>query len=345
MRGPCVRRLEYKMKQHQPNRNILFAGAARGVFVESLGEITPDDLGERREVKKKKLTGADILRHGIFVFAVAVFVYCLYNIVDRVIAYEKAENIYSQIQDEFHNINQNKRDDISVLAKNIRDTGMALVNTQKNDGPVINPDEFNERFVQMRAQLILLQKKNQDTVGWIRIPDTDKTAVDYPIMQGPEGTDNDYYLRRAFDGTYNQAGSIFMDYRNRGSLSDMQNTIIYGHHMSSGAPMFANLVNYKSQGFWQTNRYIEVYTTDGIYTYEIFAAYEVSPYYYDGCYFTTDFSEEGLFARFLAGIAQNNGIETGVTVTEKDRILTLSTCSDNGKKRFAVHGKLVSIEN
>ncbi len=333
------------MKQ-RPKYSIPFAATpGGGIFVESLREITPDDLGERREVKKKKLTGADIVRHSIFVFAVAVFVYCLYNIVERVIAYQKADDIYSVIQEEFHNLNQSKRDDISVLVKNPRDAGMAKVNTQIHNDPSINIDEFNERFVQMRAQLTLLQKKNADTVAWIRIPDTDKTSVDYPVMQGPLGTDNDYYLRRAFDGSYNQAGSIFMDYRNRDSLSDMQNTIIYGHHMSSGAPMFANLVNYKSQGFWQTNRYIEVYTLDGIYTYEIFAAYEASPYYYDGCYFTTDFSTEGLFTRFLRGIEQNNSIETGVSVTEKDRILTLSTCSDNGKKRFAVHGKLVSIEN
>ena len=50
------------------------------------------------------------------------------------------------------------------------------------------------------------------------------------------------------------------------------NTIIYGHHMNNGA-MFAKLLKYKDQAFWEKNRYFHIYTPDGIaHKYEIFAA-------------------------------------------------------------------------
>ena len=53
----------------------------------------------------------------------------------------------------------------------------------------------------------------------------DETNINYPVVQT---NDNEYYLGRAFDKSKNDAGWVFMDYRNDvNNLSD--NTIIYGH--------------------------------------------------------------------------------------------------------------------
>ena len=52
-----------------------------------------------------------------------------------------------------------------------------------------------------------LRQKNADAVGWLYLPDT---TINYPVLQHG---DNDYYLNRQIDGSYNRNGSIFMDYR------------------------------------------------------------------------------------------------------------------------------------
>ena len=34
----------------------------------------------------------------------------------------------------------------------------------------------------------------------------------------------------------------------------------------------------------------------------------------------------------------------GVELTEEDKILTLSTCTDDGKKRIVIHAKMIKAE-
>ena len=58
-----------------------------------------------------------------------------------------------------------------------------------------------------------LKSINPDIIGWIY---SEGTVIDYPVVQG---SDNDYYLRRLLDGSYNIAGTIFMDYKNSSDLS------------------------------------------------------------------------------------------------------------------------------
>ena len=53
------------------------------------------------------------------------------------------------------------------------------------------------------------------------------------------GRDNETYLHRTYEKNYNFAGTIFVDYENKGDFSDC-NTIVYGHNMKNGS-MFAQL--------------------------------------------------------------------------------------------------------
>ena len=90
-----------------------------------------------------------------------------------------------------------------------------------------------------------LLKKNPDTVGWIEVKGTN---INYPIVQT---TDNSYYLTHAFDKTKNEAGWVFMDYRND-AVNFNQNTILYAHSRLTGS-MFGSLKNILESS-WYTNK-------------------------------------------------------------------------------------------
>ena len=50
-----------------------------------------------------------------------------------------------------------------------------------------------------------LRQQNEDVTAWLYLPDS---VINYPVLQHG---DNDYYLTRQIDGSYNKNGSIFMD--------------------------------------------------------------------------------------------------------------------------------------
>lgn len=99
-----------------------------------------------------------------------------------------------------------------------------------------------------------LTEINEETVGWIRIPDTN---IDYPIVQ----TDNnDTYLHTGFQGEKSQAGTIFLDCDSEADFSGWNN-ILYGHHMKNGS-MFKHLIQFKDEDFFRNHRYFVIYTPE-----------------------------------------------------------------------------------
>lgn len=88
-----------------------------------------------------------------------------------------------------------------------------------------------------------LQEENKDIIAWLYCPDTE---INYPVVQSK---DNEYYLRRLLDGTWNIAGTLFMDYRNAADCSDLH-TIIYGHNMKNNT-MFGSLPKYSKQEYYE----------------------------------------------------------------------------------------------
>ena len=53
-----------------------------------------------------------------------------------------------------------------------------------------------------------LKQTNSDVIGWIQV---NGTNINYPFVQT---NDNSYYLTHAFNKSYNDAGWVFLDYRN-----------------------------------------------------------------------------------------------------------------------------------
>ncbi len=183
-----------------------------------------------------------------------------------------------------------------------------------------------------------LKKNGPDIIGWITLPDS---AINYPVTQ----TDNnEYYLRHLYDGTYNKAGCLFADYENQADFSD-RNTIIYGHNMRDGS-MFAVLNQYDGQPYFDTHRQMYLVTPTGGYVMEIFSAFAAKPAESgsDTSPWRLNWKDDGAYTTWLRAMAERSVVETDVSVTSSDKVLTLSTCTPGGASRFIVMGKLVEVQ-
>lgn len=171
---------------------------------------------------------------------------------------------------------------------------------------------------------------NSQVVGWIYCEDT---VINYPIAQAE---DNDYYLHHLFDGTYNSTGCIFLDCRNSSDFTD-PHSIIYGHHLRSGN-MFAGLMDYKDQAYYEAHPQFLLMTPSRNYIVDIFAGYVANVA--DEAW-RMDFGTEDEYASWLKESIEKSCIRSEVVPTTADRILTLSTCSyEFNNARFVLLGIL-----
>lgn len=172
---------------------------------------------------------------------------------------------------------------------------------------------------------------NQDIVAWIYSEDT---TINYPIVQS---SNNDYYLRRLLDGSYNIAGSIFMDYRNYYDFTDL-NIIIYGHNLRDGT-MFASLKEYKKQDYYDSHPIIHLFTPKDDYIIELIGGFQTD--IYSNIYSFPESIEE-LEILYDEIINLSTFKSDASPLREGDRLLTLSTCSDGGdKSRYVLIGKII----
>lgn len=183
-----------------------------------------------------------------------------------------------------------------------------------------------------------LRETGPDIIGWFTLPDT---AINYPVTQTE---DNEYYLHHLYDGTYNKTGCLFADYENQEDFSD-RNTIIYGHNMRDGS-MFATLNEYDEQSYYDGHPQMYLVTLGGGYIVEIFTAFVARPGESgsDTSPWRLSFKDDGAYTTWLSEMAGRSVIETDVTVTSSDKVLTLSTCTPGGASRFIVMGKLLEVE-
>ena len=180
-----------------------------------------------------------------------------------------------------------------------------------------------------------LLKKNPDTVGWIEVKGTN---INYPIVQT---TDNSYYLTHAFDKTKNEAGWVFMDYRND-AVNFNQNTILYAHSRLTGS-MFGSLKNILNSS-WYTNKdnhIIRLSTPTENTMWQVFSVYTIPKESY---YITPNFNSNEAYQEFLNTMKSRSEVEFSAEVNTNDKILTLSTCKDNFGNRVVMHAKLIKRE-
>lgn len=320
-----------------------------GVFLNSLEELTEDDI-EMNEAAAKatKVSPLEWARRIMFVFFSVMFIVSCGMLIDNLIDKQRSAEIYDQLQGEFFSSGftfdaslafRPEEGEVSYLDADSTLSASPSMTDIMNGAEAVSSDstvvrkEYNEELEKMRAGLASLRQINDDLYGWISV---DGTTINYPIVQGD---DNDYYLDHAYTGDFLPNGSIFVDYRNNTSITKNYNTVIYGHNITSGA-MFHDVAKFFKDEYFD-GVYINIYTDDGIYVYEPFSVYETR---YDYNYFRTGFRSAEEFIAFAEEVRDNSAMKSkaDMTFTEKDRILTLSTCTNGAYyARYALHAKLV----
>ena len=177
------------------------------------------------------------------------------------------------------------------------------------------------------VDFVQLSEVNPDIVGWIYI---EGTNINYPVVQG---TDNDYYLKHLFDGTYNSSGCIFLDYRCSADFSDRR-SIIYGHHMNNKT-MFGGLMSYKDQSFYEEHSTALLVTPTAYYRVQFFSGY-VSDNWSNAWDLDLDDTN---YTAWLKGILEKSCFNTNYVPNLDDNIITLSTCTyEFSNAKFLLHG-------
>ena len=105
----------------------------------------------------------------------------------------KTQNITEEIED-------------SVVIEEIADSQT----TEIVNPPVTEESDYWYYIKQnlLEVNFTELIQKNPDTVGWVQLPGTN---INYPVVQT---TDNSFYLSHSYNKESNNAGWVFMDYRN-----------------------------------------------------------------------------------------------------------------------------------
>lgn len=266
--------------------------------------------------RKLKLKKKNFVIFVGFIVLLIVFIVSLFNII-------------------FWSIDSNKTTKIIKDVSEISD--VVEVEDESNVEIILN-DNVNEKnpywdFIKMKlidVDFDEFLKINKDTKGWIQVKGTN---INYPFVQSK---DNDYYLKRSFDKSYNRAGWVFLDFRN--DYTDNKNTIIYAHGRTD-TTMFGSLKNIlKSEWLNDDNNYVvRISTPEENSLWQVFSVYQIKT---TSDYIRTDFNNEEEFADFTKMLTDRSAFDFDTEVLGDDKILTLSTCY-NDYEKVVMHAKLI----
>lgn len=271
-------------------------------------EITKHKTKRKRRLKKWVL----------FVFVIIfciTFLFCLFILV---------------------NWNKDNQNTANVV-KDIDDTITQV--DEKNTMNVNEPkDKESDYWYYIKIPLIQVKfdeliKKNNDTVGWINV---NHTNINYPFVQT---SDNEYYLNHSYDKSKNDAGWVFLDFRNHKNLSD-KNNVLYAHSRLDKT-MFGSLSNVLKKNWYanKDNHVIKISTPNEDSLWQIFSVYVIKEETY---YITTSFKDDEEYQNFLDTIKKRSKYNFNTSLNTNDKILTLSTCYSD-TKRTVVHAKLIKM--
>ncbi len=224
--------------------------------------------------------------------------------------------------------------DILSSTKILEDEEEEIIN-KENYIPNDENQYSNISFISVDFKELL--EKNNETVAWIKV---NNTNVNYSVVQH---NDNEYYLNHDFNKKYNKVGWVYGDYR-----ADFQyfgtNTILYAHNMTNRT-MFGSLAWCLKDSWYkkEENQYIKLSTPYSNTVWKIFSIYTIKPeVYYLKTYFKSNEEHQEFLDKIKSRSIYNFNLKENLTTDNK--IITLSTCSDDGTKRIVIHAVMIKAE-
>lgn len=274
-----------------------------------------------RRIKRRKVKWKNVL---ILIFVLV----CLYILI---ISSNKIFSWYgenSKTTDKMKEINE------IVTVETIKNNENTEIINQEEKIPKSNPYWDYIKMDLINVNFSELKKVNSGTVGWIQVGGTN---INYPFVQAKN---NEYYLNHSFDKTYNQAGWVFLDYRNNTKYTD-KNIIIYAHSRLNNT-MFGTLKNtLKSEWLNNTDNHIVKLSTETENTlWQVFSIYHIKE---TSDYIKINFNNNEEFSNFTDMLIKRSAYDFKTTVSTSDKILTLSTCYKEDE-RMVLHAKLIKKE-
>ena len=274
-----------------------------------------------KKKKRYKLKWKNLIALIIFLIAFIFLIKSGIDLINYFIDTNKTNDEIKEIED-------------AVKIEEVPDSEATEIIEQTEDIPKDNPywDYIKMNLINVNFDELL--KINNETKGWIKV---NGTNINYPFVQ----TDNnDYYLTHSYNKSYNQAGWVFMDYRNSTTNLD-KNTILYAHGMNNKT-MFGSLRNILNSSWYDNtdNHIIKLSTPTENTLWQVFSVYHIPT---TNDYIQTEFTSDEEYQQFLDMLKGRSAVNFDTTVNTTDKILTLSTCY-NKTDKVVMHAKLIKRE-
>ena len=271
--------------------------------------------------KKYKLKWKNLIALLIFLIA---FIFLIKSGIDLINYFIDTNNTNEEI----------KNIEDAVKIEEVPDNENTEIIEQKEEIPKDNPywDYIKMNLISVNFDDLL--KINNETKGWIQV---NGTNINYPFVQT---NNNDYYLTHSYDKSYNQAGWVFMDYRND-TINYDKNTILYAHGMNNKT-MFGSLRNILNSSWYNNtnNHIIKLSTPTENTLWQVFSVYHIET---TNDYIQTEFTSDEEYQTFLDMLKGRSAVIFDTTLNTTDKILTLSTCY-NKTDKVVMHAKLIKRE-
>ncbi len=274
----------------------------------------------------KSDTVFEMIRKIVFIIAVIIFVGAGVMLASTLIQSNRAVKDLEQI-----------KEIVTTTAKTAIDS----------EGNVITIAPTEEEEQQHNIDIMSYYKGISDkVVGFIELEGCD---IYQPVVQDPEDTTNTYFLTHTYYDEQNKGGAIFMDYRCTISEDYVSpNIVLYGHNQEDGT-MFGNLKNYKQNlEFYAENPTVTLRTDYETGTYLIYAFFVTNAlekqdsngevfHYHD---YIEALNDEATFDWYMGEVQSRNQIISPVKAEFGDKLLVLSTCSNEfSNSRFVVFAR------
>lgn len=275
---------------------------------------------KKKKFSLKRVKWKNVILTIILLLSITTFIYSLKNFINWNKDNIKSEQIINEIND------------LNVVTETNNEETTEIINSEEE-----KPKSIYWSYIKMNlinVDFKELKERNNDTVAWIQVGGTN---INYPVVQTK---DNSYYLKHSFDKKYTDAGWVFMDYRND-SNNFGKNTIIYAHARKDRT-MFGSLKNILTNDWYKdkNNHIIKLSTETENTLWQVFSVYHINTETY---YITTSFKSDNDYKDFIKTIKNRTALYFNTNVTEKDKILTLSTCYTK-KQKVVLHAKLIKVE-